>query len=43
MSFLRIYSRGEKLVVVVGLILGLLCALLVMGFWSRQEDCRCRG
>jgi len=37
MSFLRTYNRGEKLFVVIGLILGLLCALLVMGAWSRQQ------
>jgi hypothetical protein len=38
MSFLRAYSRGEKLVVAIGLILGVLCALLLMGLWSRQEN-----
>src|SRR5512135_3456606 len=38
MSFLRTYTRGEKLVIIIGLILGLLCALLVMGLWSRQDS-----
>ena len=38
MSFLRTYSRGERLVVAIGLIIGLLCALLLMGLWSRQEN-----
>jgi hypothetical protein len=38
MSFLRAYSRGEKLFVAGGLIVGLLCALLVMGLWSRQQN-----
>jgi len=38
MSILRAYSRGEKLVVAGGLILGLLCALLLMALWSRQEN-----
>jgi hypothetical protein len=37
MSFLRTYSRGEKLFVAIGLILGLLCLLLLMGLWSRQQ------
>jgi hypothetical protein len=38
MSILRKYSRGEKLVVVIGLILGLLCALLLMALWSHQQN-----
>jgi hypothetical protein len=38
MGFLRTYSRGEKLFVVFGLILGLLCALLLMGAWSSQQQ-----
>jgi hypothetical protein len=37
MGFLRTYSRGEKLFVAGGLVFGLLCALLVMGAWSRQQ------
>jgi hypothetical protein len=37
MSFLRAYTRNEKLLVAIGLIIGLLCALLVMALWSRQE------
>jgi hypothetical protein len=37
MSFFRGYTRGEKLFVAGGLVLGLLCALLVMGAWSRQD------
>jgi hypothetical protein len=37
MSILRTYSRGEKLFVAGGLILGLLCALLLMGAWSSQQ------
>ncbi len=38
MSFLRAYTRGEKLVVAIGLTLGVLFALLLMGLWSRQEN-----
>ena len=37
MSLLGSYTRGEKLFVVAGLLLGLLCALLVMGAWSSQQ------
>ena len=37
MSFLRTYTRGEKLFVAGGLVIGLLGALLVMGAWSRQD------
>lgn len=32
------YDNGEKLVVAAGLIIGLLCALLVMGLWSRLDN-----
>lgn len=38
MSFLRTYTKGEKLIVIIGLILGLLLALLLMGLWSRQDN-----
>jgi hypothetical protein len=38
MGLLRAYSRGEKLFVAMGLILGVLCALLVMGLWSRLDN-----
>jgi hypothetical protein len=34
----RGYSKGEKWVVIAGLIIGLLCALLVMGLWSRLDN-----
>jgi hypothetical protein len=37
-DLLRSYSRPEKLVVAAGAIVGVLCALLVMGLWSRADN-----
>ncbi len=38
MNILSHYSRVEKLVVAAGTVIGLLCALLLMGLWSRQDN-----
>jgi glycine/D-amino acid oxidase-like deaminating enzyme len=38
MNLLHGYNRTERLVVAAGMIIGLLCALLVMGVWSRLDN-----
>jgi hypothetical protein len=32
------YGRGERLIVAIGSVIGLICALLLMGLWSRLDN-----